>query len=83
MGLRGRLRRLEREAEEEMIVVPQKDGTARRFPREAGMDALLSLIDGRDHPLAQAARDSSDPKWASSWYCAFPINPDEVEDLSE
>ena len=32
MGLRDRLRRLEREAEEEMFVIPQKDGTVARFP---------------------------------------------------
>ena len=41
----------------------------------------MSLIDGRDHPLAEAARNSPDPKWTNSFYCAFPM--DEVEDLSE
>jgi hypothetical protein len=83
MGLRDRLRKLEREAEEEMIAVPQPDGTVKRFPASVGMEALLALTDGRDHPLAQAVRVSPDPKWQRTFYNAFPINPDEVEDLSE
>lgn len=81
MGLRDRLRRLEEEAEGEMFIIPQHDGTVARFPASAGVEALLSLIDGRDHPLAEAARNSPDPKWTNSFYCAFPL--DEVEDLSE
>ncbi len=31
MGLRGRLKRLERRSEVEMIAIPQRDGTVRRF----------------------------------------------------
>jgi len=82
VGLSDRLRRLEREAEEEMFVIPQKDGTVARFPAPEGMEALLALIDGRDHPLAQAVRNSPAPEWQRSFYSAFPINPDEP-DLSE
>jgi hypothetical protein len=81
-GLRGRLRRLEEAAEEEIVTIPQKDGTTARFPQSESLDALLSLIDGRDHPLAEAVRNSPDPKWANSFYSAFPIDQD-AEDLSE
>jgi hypothetical protein len=82
VGLRGRLKKLERAAEEEMIVIPQHDGTVKRFPQSEGADALLSLIDGRDHPLAEAARNSPDPEWANSFYIVFPID-ENTEDLSE
>jgi hypothetical protein len=81
MGLRGRLRRLEREAEGETPAIGQKDGTVARFPQSAGAEALPSLLDGRDHPLARAARNSSDPTWADSFYGASPMEG--AEDLSE
>ena len=58
MGLRGWIRRLEANAREEILEVPQRDGTVRRFPQSAGAEALVSLLDGRDHPLAAAARNS-------------------------
>jgi hypothetical protein len=38
-------------------------------------------MDGHDHPLAEACRNSPDPKWARSFYSAFPM--EDVEDLSE
>jgi hypothetical protein len=82
MGLRGRLKRLERESREEFIEIPQRDGTVKRFPQSEGVEALLSLIDGRDHPLAEAARNSTEPGWVNSFYSAFPID-DGAEDLSE
>ena len=82
MGIRGRLRKLEREARGEFIEIPQRDGTVKRFPQSEGMEALVSLIDGRDHPLARAARESSDPGWTNSFYNTFPID-DDSEDLSE
>jgi hypothetical protein len=81
VGLRSRIRRLEREAEGEMIVIPQQDGTLRRFPPEAAQEALLRLIEGEDHPLAQAARSSPAPEWSNSFFSASPMR--EVEDLSE
>jgi hypothetical protein len=81
VGIRGRLRKLEREARGEFIEIPQRDGTVKRFAQSEGMDALVSLIDGEDHPLAEAARNSPEPKWANSFYSAFPI--DDAEDLSE
>jgi hypothetical protein len=81
VGLKDRLKRLEKEAEGEMMVVPLRDGTVARFPQSACAEALVSLLDGRDHSLARAARDSSDPEWTNSFYCTFPL--EEVEDLSE
>jgi hypothetical protein len=86
------IRKLEREAEEEMIVIPQQDGTVRRFPASASKDAYLNLCErlgaGEDappeHPLLAAARNSSDAWWAQSLYAEDPdecIQP--VEDLSE
>ncbi len=92
MGLKNRLRRLERMAEEEMIVIPQKDGSAKKFPRSAGMEAFMNMMDrlgaGEDappeHPLIEAARNSSSPEWSKSF---FAVNDkgwtDPVEDLSE
>jgi len=81
MGLLGKAKRLERAAQEEMIVIPQTDGTVKRFPQSAGLEAFMALMDGRDHPLAKAARNSPEPKWSSSFYNAFPM--EELEDLSE
>ena len=93
MGLRSRLQKLEREAEGEMLVIPQRDGTAKRFPPGAGINAYMNLMDrlgaGEDappeHPLIEAARNSSDPRWLNTFYAVE--DPDEwvkpVEDLSE
>ena len=94
MGLsRGRLTRLERDARKEMIEIPQRDGTVKRFPQSAGMEAFMNLMDRLgggeeappEHPLIAAARNSTDPKWSQSF---FAVNdPDEwvqpVLDLSE
>ncbi len=82
MRLRGRISRLEQSAREEMLEVSQRDGTVKRFPLSAAPDALVSLIGGRDHPLAEAARNSPDPEWSGSFYNSHPFPPD-MEDLSE
>jgi hypothetical protein len=81
MGLRDTLRRLKREARGEMYEIPQHDGTVKRFPQSAAPEALIALIDGRDHPLAQAARNSPAPEWANSFFSSVPMEG--VEDLSE
>ncbi len=85
MGLRGWLRRLERGAREEMIEIPQKDGTVARFPQSVAAEAFLSLCEGRDHPLLQAARNSSENSFSSfaSVYATDPTEMRNVEDRSE
>jgi hypothetical protein len=91
--LKGRIRKLEEGLAEGMITIPQRDGTLRRFPPDAGEVALLNFIEriGRgedapaEHPLMEAARNSSKPKWAGSVFVAS--DPDEwvkpIPDLSE
>lgn len=93
MSLRGWIKRLERHAREEMIEVPQQDGTVKRFPQSAARDAFANLMNrlgaGEDappeHPMIQAARNSSEPAWSESFYAAG--DPDEwthpIPDLSE
>jgi hypothetical protein len=93
VGLRDRLRRLEDAAEREMIVIAQRDGTAKRFPPEAYKEAFKNHMDrlgaGEDalpeHALIEAARNSSDPEWTNSFFAND--DPEEwiepVEDLSE
>jgi hypothetical protein len=83
LGLRGRLRRIEREARGEMIEVLQPDGTVKRFPASDCADALLALTNGRDHPLAEAVRNSPDPDWQKTFYNMHPLNRDEILDLFE
>jgi hypothetical protein len=90
---RGRVRRLERAADEEMIVIPQKDGTVRRFPQSAAKDAFLNLADRMgageyappEHPMIEAVRNTSDPVWAKTFYvCEEPdewVKP--IKNLSE
>lgn len=73
MGLRDKLKRLEREARGEFIEIPQQGGTVKRFPQSAAREALLALIDGRDHPLAQAARNSPAPELSRSFYSSPPM----------
>jgi hypothetical protein len=92
VSIRERLRKLE-ETEGEMLVIPQRDGTVKRFPPGTGLYAYINFMDrlgaGEDappeHPLIEAARNSSDPKWLNTFYAVE--NPDEwikpVEDLSE
>lgn len=82
MGLSDRLKKAERAARGEMFEIRQPDGTVKRFPASDGIDALLALIDGRDHPLAEAVRNSPDLEWEKSIYNNFPIDP-ETPDLSE
>jgi hypothetical protein len=89
--LKGRLRRLERATEADMVVIPQKDGSVARFPQSASADAVLNFFDrlgaGEDappeHPLLAAARNSSDPWWRSSFYAVDEDVTAPIEDLSE
>ncbi len=90
--MRSRLRRLERAAEEHYITIRQQDGTVRRFPQSAGLEAFTNLMDRLgagdeappEHPLIDAARNSSNPEWTESFYASSgPEWTKPVEDLSE
>src|SRR5215218_5979103 len=89
--LRDKLKRLERARRKEMIAIPQKDGTIRRFPQSAVKDAYANLMArmgaGEDappeHPLLEAARNSSDPGWSESTYSVDETWTEPVEDFSE
>lgn len=45
MGLRDRLRRVEKGAEEKLLMIPQHAGTVARFPRAAGAEAFMNMMD--------------------------------------
>ena len=90
--IRGWVKRLERDAREEMIEIPQKDGTVKRFPKSAAREAFLNLAArmgaGEDapaeHPLVAAARNSSEAEWSESFYASGGEGWTEpIEDLSE
>ncbi len=93
MALKGRLRRLERAAEGELISIPQQDGTVARFPRSACEAAFLNALDrlGADedapprHPLLEAAANSSDPHWSNGFFSDIDYagSTEPVKDLSE
>ncbi len=85
MGLRAFIRRLEKDAQGEMIEIPLRDGTVARFPQSVAAEAFLSLCEGRDHPLLQAARNSSDLSFSgfASVYATDPAEMRNVEDRSE
>jgi hypothetical protein len=74
--VRSWLRRLERAARGELVEIPQRDGTVARFRQSALMDAYANHMDrlgaGEDappeHPLIEAARNSSAPEWSNSFF---------------
>jgi hypothetical protein len=93
LGLRGRVKRLERETREEFFEIAQKDGTVARFPKSEGIEAYINWFDrlgaGDDappeHPMLVAVRNTSDPEWQKSVY--YVGDPDAhtrpIPDLSE
>ena len=93
MPIRSWVRRLERASRKEMISLPQKDGTLKRFPKSAAKDAyqnaMTRLGAGADapapHPLLVAAKNSAEPWWRESIYASGAEESwtDPVEDLSE
>jgi hypothetical protein len=72
MGLRGWLKRLEQQSEAEMIAIPQRDGTVRRFyAREVWPECFLHETDrwrrhydgedpGEAHPFVEALRGAQE-----------------------
>lgn len=93
MGLRDKLKRLEREARGEYIEIPQTDGTTARFPESASREAFVNMMDrlgaGEDappeHPMLAAVRNSSDPEWTGSFFAGGDPGAltEPAEDLSE
>ena len=89
--MRAKLRRLERLAEGNVVSIPQRDGTVKRFPESAIEDAYLNLCArmgaGDDappeHPLLEAARNSTDPEWSGSIFATAENATAPFEDLSE
>jgi hypothetical protein len=58
-GLRGRMRKLERELDAEMIAVEHEDGTTSGFQEDAVMDAfLLEMERGRRHHFGEKPGDA-------------------------
>ena len=91
--MRSKLRRLERLAEGEMIIIRQRDGTVKKFPASAGMEAYMNLFDRLgagenappEHPMIEAIRSSPDPQWSKSFFAVEDPNEwiKPVPDLSE
>ena len=90
--MRSKLRRLEKLAEEEMIVIPQLDGPPKKFPPEAAEEAFMRSLrrlkgnlDLPEHPLSTAAANSSDAAWRATFTAGtHTVTTGEVpEDLSE
>jgi hypothetical protein len=90
VGLRDRLRRLQKAAEGEMVAIRQRDGSVKRFPTSELAPAFLEAFEravGRTdadepwHPLCEAALNSPDPAWRDSFYVSERAEP--LEDLSE
>ena len=94
MGLRNRLKRLERVSKAEMVSIPQLDGSIARFPRSAlkeaflrNMDFLHARANGEEppepHPLQLALWNAAQPEpWHETYYDLIE-DSGPVEDLSE
>lgn len=90
MALRDRVKRLEKETEGGTVFIPQRDGTAKRFPEADLLESFttnMKRLRGEDvppHPLALAAAASPDPEWSRSMYSAAWVTiVTPPEDLSE
>ena len=84
MVLKGRLTKLERDARKELIEIPQRDGTVKRFPQSARMEAFLYLVKvavgGASLPeepeIFGAFRNAREP--AQKWMGAFYFDPADI-----
>jgi hypothetical protein len=90
--MRSRIERLEKLAEQELIVVPQLDGPPKRFPPQAAEEAFMRSLarlkgnlDLDEHPLSTAAANSPDPDWHNSFVAGTHtvVGGEIPEDLSE
>jgi hypothetical protein len=84
MGLRGRLNKLERDARKELVEIPQRDGTVKRFSQSTLMEAFLYLADvavggcspSEEPEIFGALRNAREP--AQKWMGTFYFDPAEV-----
>jgi hypothetical protein len=86
VGLKDRLRALEREADENLVVVELEDGTTARFRDEEiypecflhAFDRTKRHHDGEDpgpaHPFIAALRRAADPEAIASAHGTFILN---------
>ena len=87
--MKDTLKRLERLAEGNVVSIPQRDGTVRRFPESDLADAYVNAFRRTcgepldEHPLSAAARTSSSAEWRDSILVGPEEVPEHVEDLSE
>jgi hypothetical protein len=92
--MRGWIKRLEHASKGEMISIPQRDGTIKRFTLDEARDAYINMMDrlgaGEDappeHPFLAAVRNASDsvPLFLSAYAHGDPEEwTAPVEDLSE
>ena len=83
------MKMLERAAEGEIIVIPQRDGTVRRFPFSELPGTFLNGLarhlgeDEPEHPLSVAASNSNDPEWRDSAFAGLEEVGEPPADLSE
>jgi hypothetical protein len=90
--MRSRLKRLERKAEEDYIIIPLTDGSTAKFPPQAAEEAFMRSLerlkgnlDVPEHPLSSAAARSSDPGWRNTFTAGTPtvVGGEVPPDLSE
>ena len=91
--MRAWLRRLERASSEEMIKIPQRDGSTAKFRQSDLWEAYLNTCERLGageaappiHPLSAAAANSSDATWRQSAFAEREDDgvTDPVPDLSE
>jgi hypothetical protein len=88
MALKDTLKRLQRQATGPVIRIPQRDGRTLLFRQADLAPAYIASLERErgnpeaDHPLARAARNSSDPAWSEGAW-AGDVPEYEIEDLSE
>jgi hypothetical protein len=88
-GLKGRVRRLERLAEQSLVMIPQPAGPPARFPQSGLEAAFMTNVrrlkgeDVKEHPLSVAAASSTDSIWRGSFFAGGFAVSDEIKDLSE
>jgi hypothetical protein len=89
MGLKETLKRLQRQAQGPVIRIPQRSGHPLLFRQSDLAPAYIASLERErgnpeaDHPLAAAARNSSDPVWAEGAWAGDVPEGGPPEDLSE